>query len=164
MDFKSFLDLVIALETIDTKQSLQYFFSVLDITNCCKITPMAISYFYAHIQQGLQEIGWESPTIEDIRGEIYDMAAVNDTDGISFADVMRCGQGRIICTMLLDVTAFWQYDNRESLLQEPEDGQPSDQSPIPTALTAKSGNTLTSAVHLEDDDDDDDYYDEEEFF
>ena len=160
MDFKTFLDLVIALESLDTKQSLQYFFRILDVTNCGKITPMSISYFYSDIQKGLQEGGWDSPTVEDIRGEIYDMAGINEADGITFADMVKCGQGRTICTMLLDVTGFWQYDNRESLLQEPEDDQ---QGPVNTAAeTTRDHNTLMKGAQLEEDDDD--YYDDEEFF
>ena len=161
MDFKTFLDLVIALETLDTKQSLQYFFRILDITHCGKITPMSISYFYTDIQKGLQEGGWDAPILEDIRGEIYDMAGVNEADGITFADILKCGHGRTICTMLLDITGFWQYDNRESLLQEPEDGQ---QGPVNTAAMAGGAGNISLMKGAQLEDDDDDYYDEEEFF
>ena len=87
MDFKTFLDLVIALETLDTKQSLQYFFRILDIIHCGKITPMSISYFYTDIQKGLQEGGWDAPILEDIRGEIYDMAGVNEADALLLSAV-----------------------------------------------------------------------------
>ena len=160
MDFKAFLDLVIALETLDTKQSLQYFFRILDITRCGKITPMTISYFYTDVQKELQQAGWESPTLEDIRGEIYDIAGVNDADGITFKDLLNSGQGRTICTMLLDVTGFWQYDNRESLLQEPDGDL---EGPVNIAAAGEDKLVL-GGHHLEGDDDDDDYYDDAEFF
>jgi hypothetical protein len=56
--------------------------------------------------------------VSDIIGEIYDMAAVNEENakGITLSDLQKCGQGHTIVAMLLDVAAFWQYDNRESLV------------------------------------------------
>ena len=116
MDFKTFLDLIIALELMDTRSALHYFFRVLDVTHCDKITPMAITYFYSDVQKGLSGTGWDSPSVADIRQEIFDMAGVNDITGITLADLDKCGQGSTICAMLLDVTGFWEYDNRESLM------------------------------------------------
>jgi hypothetical protein len=49
--------------------------------------------------------------------EIFDMAGVSEKEGISLAVLERCGQGHTIVAILLDATAFWRYDNRESLLQ-----------------------------------------------
>ena len=88
--------------------------------------------------------GIDPPAEQDVCAEIFDMACVantasvnNDQRGITFEglfqfsisysstkifsmiflDLVACGQGSTILSMLVDFTAFWEYDNRESLMQ-----------------------------------------------
>jgi hypothetical protein len=86
----------------------------------------------------------DPPAEQDVCAEIFDMACVANTASVNsdqrgitfegsfqflisysstkifsyeFLDLVACGQGSTILSMLVDVTAFWQYDNRESLMQ-----------------------------------------------
>ena len=49
------------------------------------------------------------------------MVGVDAKEGITLDDLQNCRQGHIVVSLLLDVAGFWRYDNRESLLQAPED-------------------------------------------
>jgi hypothetical protein len=39
------------------------------------------------------------------------------------ADLHRCGTGGTIIGLLLDVNLFWEYENREALLQQHQQAQ-----------------------------------------
>ena len=52
--------------------------------------------------------------VEDVKDEIYDMAKPQNTYAITLNDLMQCGQGDIIISMLIDAKAFYEYDQRES--------------------------------------------------
>eukprot|EP00596_Hydrurales_sp_CCMP1899_P007168 CAMPEP_0119047896 /NCGR_PEP_ID=MMETSP1177-20130426/55670_1 /TAXON_ID=2985 /ORGANISM="Ochromonas sp, Strain CCMP1899" /LENGTH=396 /DNA_ID=CAMNT_0007023055 /DNA_START=233 /DNA_END=1423 /DNA_ORIENTATION=+ len=135
MDYKAFLDLLLALEYRATVESMSYFWRVLDLDKSGRLTPAAIKFFYADIYESLKSTGYEAPLVDNIVMEIYDILACNDPKGPSFQDLINSDQGHTVISMLLDVTGFWQYDNRESLMQQ------------------NGGNT-----ELEAEDDDDDEY------
>ena len=48
------------------------------------------------------------------------MIKPGQADKITAEDLVKCAQGDVVITMLTDVMGFWAYDNRESLLREPE--------------------------------------------
>ena len=51
MDFKSFLDFVIAMENRSTRPSMAYFFRLLDIHKRGCIGQFEIMYFFKHVRQ-----------------------------------------------------------------------------------------------------------------
>ena len=57
------------------------------------------------------------PTTQD---EIYDMVSPVDPLCITFEDLQRSKMGPTVLFMLVDVNGFWQYDHRESLMQQKE--------------------------------------------
>ena len=130
---------------------------------------MAINFFYSAIQRKLQEliVGYEAPLVVDIRVEVFDMAGVTEAGGITLADLVRCGQGHTIVSLLLNAKGFWKYDNRESLLQASDDSDSSSDIFSDTATTAFVSNAANSQQVLDDDvDTKDDYEDdyEDDFF
>jgi len=52
--------------------------------------------------------------IEDIKDELWDMAKPQSPYCITLQDLLRCGQGDTIVSMLIDAKAFYNYDQRES--------------------------------------------------
>ena len=52
--------------------------------------------------------------VEDVKDEIFDMAKPQVAAGITLQDLINCGQGDIIVSMLIDAKAFYAYDQRES--------------------------------------------------
>jgi len=52
--------------------------------------------------------------VEDVKDEIFDMAKPQVPHAITLLDMISCGQGDIIVSMLIDAKAFYDYDQRES--------------------------------------------------
>ena len=123
MDYKTFLDLVLALENKSNSQSLVYFWRVLDIEKSGRLSRSVIEYFYKDIYTCLRALGYETPTLEDIIIEINDIVSCDHPIGPCFEDLVRSNQGHTVITMLLDVHGFWAYDNRETLIQQQQQQQ-----------------------------------------
>ncbi|CAK0872297.1 unnamed protein product [Prorocentrum cordatum] len=94
MDYKTFLDFVLAMDNKNTKQAAQYFWK----TKRCDVA-----------------------SVDDVKDEIFDMVKAKDTGTITRQELLNCRQGGTVLTMLIDAAAFWRYDHRESLLMEPAD-------------------------------------------
>lgn len=52
--------------------------------------------------------------VEDVKDEIFDMSKPATPFAITLQDLLNCGQGDIIISMLIDAKAFYEYDQRES--------------------------------------------------
>lgn len=52
--------------------------------------------------------------VEDIKDEIFDMAKPEQLMAITLNDLIKCQQGDIIVSMLIDAKAFFDYDQREN--------------------------------------------------
>ena len=50
--------------------------------------------------------------VEDIKDEIFDMAKPEVSMAITLSDLLKCQQGDIIVSMLIDAKAFFDYDQR----------------------------------------------------
>lgn len=121
MDYKTFLDFVLAMENKSSPQAIQYFWKVLDIHHCDYIDHFVLTYFFRAIVRTLHSKGMESADADDVKNEIFDMIRPEDPERISLPDFMRYKQGGTVISMLTDAAAFWRYDNRETLLCEPQD-------------------------------------------
>lgn len=122
MDYKTFLDVVLAIENKTTIEALEYWWRILDIDKCGRLTKENIAYFYRGVYDILRLNKYEAPSISNVIVEIFDIVGCNDSRGPTFEDLVKSGNGHIVAFMLLDVNGFWQYDNRESLLQQPSGG------------------------------------------
>eukprot|EP00941_MAST-03F_sp_MAST-3F-sp1_P005889 g5889.t1 len=58
----------------------------------------------------------DNPSVADVTDEIFDMVQPRHSTRITFNDLLACGLGDKVVSMLTDVVAFWNYDNRENLL------------------------------------------------
>uniref|UniRef100_A0A7S2R8D6 Serine/threonine-protein phosphatase 2A regulatory subunit B'' subunit gamma n=1 Tax=Mucochytrium quahogii TaxID=96639 RepID=A0A7S2R8D6_9STRA len=123
MDYKTFLDFVLAMETKKSAQSLAYFFRLLDIKKSGYLDRFTINYFFREIVQRLRELdggasGGDTVQVDDVTDEIFDMCKPAHPARISLQDLIECGVGDTIVTMLTDLSGFWAYDNREHLIAE----------------------------------------------
>ena len=116
MDYKTFLDLYLALEYKSTVEAMTYFWRILDIDKCGKLTPTSIKYFYTDIYTSLRATGYEAPAVDNVIVEVYDILGCNSDP--TFEEFISSDQGHVVISMLLDVNGFWQYDNRESLMHQ----------------------------------------------
>ena len=116
MDYKTFLDFVLAMENKKSPQALAYFWKILDVYGKGAIDSFIINMFF---KQVLQKLGEKDPEaeknfqIEDIKDEIFDMAKPEMDKGITLEDLINSGQGDMIVSILIDAKAFFDYDQRE---------------------------------------------------
>eukprot|EP00903_Cladosiphon_okamuranus_P019399 g17836.t1 len=115
MDYKTFLDFVLAMENKQTRQAMHYFWRVLDAHGEGRLTVTNINLFVRDVTRALREGGFETPNTEDVKDEIFDMVKPADPAFITLADLLLSGAGHTVVSMLVDVNGFWTYDNRESL-------------------------------------------------
>jgi len=118
MDFKGFLDLVLALENKTAAQSMTYFWNIINVDKTGRLSPHNILYFYKEIYSSLKEHGCDAPEPTGVVFEIFDILSCQNQDGPTLKELIKSGQGHVVLSMLLDVTGFWQYDNRENLIAQ----------------------------------------------
>lgn len=123
MDYKGFVNLLLALENPTTPASIKYFWKVLDFDRSGRLTPMKIKYFYQDVYQSLMG-NYDAPSATHVVVEVFDILACNSDEGATLNDFLASKQGHVVISMLLDVNGFWRYDNRESLVGTEDDDGP----------------------------------------
>jgi Ca2+-binding EF-hand superfamily protein len=118
MDYKAFLDFVLAMQNKDTPQGLAYFWRLLDIDQCGYLTAAHITYFFKSVIEQMVANGYDPVRSEDIVNEIFDMVRPKDPDRITLRDLVHCGVGDVVVSILTDMHSFWTYDNREMLIAQ----------------------------------------------
>ncbi|KAI0231719.1 Serine/threonine-protein phosphatase 2A regulatory subunit B'' subunit gamma [Lamellibrachia satsuma] len=118
MDYKTYLDFVLALENRKEPQALQYLFRLLDVQKKGHLNIFDINYFFRAIQGQMRSHGQEPVAFDDVKNEIFDMVKPTDPLRITLQDLLRCGQGDTVTSILIDLNSFWTYENREVLVVE----------------------------------------------
>eukprot|EP00931_Biecheleriopsis_adriatica_P110746 TRINITY_DN85040_c0_g1_i1.p1 TRINITY_DN85040_c0_g1~~TRINITY_DN85040_c0_g1_i1.p1 ORF type:complete len:473 (+),score=137.82 TRINITY_DN85040_c0_g1_i1:113-1531(+) len=121
MDYKTFLDFVLAMENKNSQQAIQYFWKLIDIHHRGRIDGFVINYFFRAILKLLQAKSPDIASVDDVKDEIFDMVKSKKPGVITLEDLIECRQGGTVLSMLIDAAAFWRYDNRESLMMEQDD-------------------------------------------
>ena len=121
MDYKTYLDFVLAMENKSDPQSLQYLFRVLDTRHEGYLSVYSLNYYFREIQEEMKKHGQEPVQFEDVKDEIFDMVAPGDPLRITLADLIRSGQGETVVQILTDLNGFWSYENREVLAADNND-------------------------------------------
>lgn len=121
MDYKTYLDFVLALENQKEPQALHYFFKILDIDNKGYLTVFTLNYFFRSIQDQMRHHNQEPVNFEDVKDEIFDMVKPADPSKITLQDLINSGQGDVVVSILIDLNGFWTYENREMLVPDQSD-------------------------------------------
>ncbi|XP_074645299.1 serine/threonine-protein phosphatase 2A regulatory subunit B'' subunit gamma-like isoform X2 [Tubulanus polymorphus] len=121
MDYKTYLDFVLALENRKEPQALQYLFRILDVQNRGYLNVFALNYFFRSIQEQMRAHGQEPVSFIDVKDEIFDMVKPADPLKIALLDLINSGQGDTVVSILIDLNGFWTYENREVLVAEAPD-------------------------------------------
>ena len=117
IDYKSYLDFVLATTYKGTTEALAYFLRLLSIQRKGGITAFDLCYFFRAVIDKFDEVGEEANcTVEDVKDEIFDMVKPADKSVITLRDLENCKVGDTVVGMLTDMHAFWQYDRREQLM------------------------------------------------
>ena len=124
IDYKSYLDFVLATTYKGTSEALAYFMRLLDVQRAGGLTAFDVCYFFRAVVEKFDEFGEEANcTVEDVKDEIYDMVKPADPTLITLRDLEACKVGDTVVGMLTDMHAFWQYDRREQLMDHGGGGE-----------------------------------------
>ncbi|XP_053669743.1 serine/threonine-protein phosphatase 2A regulatory subunit B'' subunit gamma-like [Anopheles nili] len=116
MDYKTYLDFVLALENRAEPQSLHYLFRILDVEHKGYLTAFTLNYFFKGIQEELSAHRAEPINFDDVKDEIFDMVKPADPTRITLKDLISCGHGETVVSILIEFHKFWAYENREVMV------------------------------------------------
>lgn len=89
MDYKTFLDFVLALDNRHEPQSLHYLFRILDVQHQGYLTAQTLHYFFKGIQEQIRAVKAEAVNFEDLKDEIFDMVKPKDPYKITLQDLIN---------------------------------------------------------------------------
>ena len=78
MDYKTFLDFVLAMENKKTKEGLRYFWRLITLPSRPYLDSYAINFFFRDITRTLIENNIEPANAMDVKDEIFDMVKVRE--------------------------------------------------------------------------------------
>ena len=114
MDYKNFLDFVLAMENKKSPQSLQYFWRIIDVNHKGAIDTFVINMFFRAVIDKLSLRLQNDYKVDDLKDELFDMAKPAMEKCIQLEDLIKCGQGDTIIKILVDAKGFYDYDQRET--------------------------------------------------
>ena len=96
MDYKCFLDFVLAFENRSSESALLYLWRILDINKDGLLTPSTIRLFFRDISAILLSTGYDAcPSAADVEIEVRDMVGggIDIGTGVTLKQIMKSGQG-----------------------------------------------------------------------
>jgi len=118
MDYKTYLDFVLALENRKEPQALNYFFKILDVKHQGFLNTFCLNYFFRDILKQMEKLSQDPVRFEDVKDEIFDMVRPKDPLRIKLDDLIHCCNGDTVVSILIDLNGFWNYENREVLASD----------------------------------------------
>nr|CAD7427343.1 unnamed protein product [Timema monikensis] len=83
-----------------------------------------VEYCSRAIQEQMRVHGQEPILFEDVKDEVFDMVKPANPAWITLQDLVNCGQGDTVVTILIDLNGFWTYENREAMAADTGDPAP----------------------------------------
>lgn len=116
MDYKTYLDFVLAMRNKNCPQGLDYFWKILDIRQQGYLTVSTMNFFFQAVVDRLRLAQQEAPNTMDVVGsEIFDMVAPASPHHITHSDLLRSQTAGTVVTILINVLGFMKHESREPL-------------------------------------------------
>ena len=106
MDYKTYLDFVLALENRKEPQALNYFFKILDVKHQGFLNTFCLNYFFRDILKQMEKLSQDPVRFEDVKDEIFDMVRPKDPLRIKLDDLIHCCNGDTVVSILIDLNGF----------------------------------------------------------
>jgi hypothetical protein len=119
LDFRAFLDLVFATTEPAAPRSVRWLFAVLDTSQAGRLSPADVRLFFRGVQGALRAMGADAPKDADLCTEMVDLVHPAHPPFITPDDLLASHLGFLFLTALIDVNAFWAYENRQKLPFKP---------------------------------------------
>lgn len=113
LDFRKFVDFVIAVEFLPACQRPLFFWNILDIEGCGVLRPVHVNSFFRETHSKLVEAGLEMPSRETVVQEVFDLIPTAEPLCITREEFVKAPQAGLFVALLIDCLSFWAYENRE---------------------------------------------------
>ena len=116
VDYKGYLDFVLAAEGRNTLPGMRYVFQALDRGHKGYMSLQDVAWAFKGINEAMQRSGEDAVPIKYIVTELTDMVGPQDPSRVYMSDLLACKMGPTFLHVLTDVRGFWLYSNREMLM------------------------------------------------
>lgn len=88
MDYKTYLDFVLALENRAEPQSIAFLFRIIDLSGRGRLCCQTLEYYFTAVQARLGD-GSDVPRFCDVLSEVFDMVRPQNPDFITLDDLLK---------------------------------------------------------------------------
>ena len=113
IDFKQFIDFVLAMENRKEPASIQFIWRAIDVYHKNAVDTFVINMFYRAVVKKLINRDKGEYRIDDIKDEIWDMIKPKNPNYITLEDVLKSSYRDLVLSLLIDAKAFYQHDQKE---------------------------------------------------
>ena len=113
IDFKQFIDFVLAMENRKDPASIHYIWRAIDVYHKNAVDTFIINMFFKGVAKKLFNRNIGEYKIDDLKDEIWDMIKPKHQNYITLQDVLASPYGDIVLSLLIDAKSFFYYDKRE---------------------------------------------------
>ncbi|RNF06999.1 protein phosphatase 2 (formerly 2A), regulatory subunit B [Trypanosoma rangeli] len=113
LDFRKFVDFVVAVEFLPSCQKPLFFWNILDIEGSGYLKPVHVNHFFRETHAKLVAAGLEVPSRETVVQEAFDLISTAEPLCISREEFINAPQAGLFVALLIDCLSFWTYENRE---------------------------------------------------
>lgn len=113
MDYRKFVDFVIAVELLPQCSRPHFFWNILDLEGTGVVTPMIVNQFFRETHAKLEAAGLDVPSRETVVQEVFDLIEKAEPLRITRDEFVSSSQAGLFVGLLIDCLSFWTYENRE---------------------------------------------------
>ncbi|KAH9598800.1 hypothetical protein LSM04_001714 [Trypanosoma melophagium] len=113
LDFRKFVDFVIAVEFLPQCQRPLFFWNILDIEGNGVLSPVHVNYFFRETHSKLVGAGLEVPSRETVVQEAFDLIPTAEPLRITREEFINAPQAGLFVALIIDCLSFWTYEIRE---------------------------------------------------
>lgn len=114
MDFREFVDFVIALEILPQCPRPLYFWNIFDLEHKGVLTPMTVNSFFRETHGKVKEVVPTIPPREILIPEFFDMISTAQPLCITRKEFVEAPQAGLFSSIIIDCLSFWAYENRSA--------------------------------------------------
>ena len=118
IDFKQFIDFVLAMENRKHPASIQFIWRAIDVYHKNAVDTFVINMFYRAVIKKLANRGKDDYRVDDIKDEIWDMISPKNPNYFTLQDVLASPYSDLVLWLLIDARAFYMHDQKEFQMVE----------------------------------------------
>lgn len=113
MDFRKFVDFVIAMEMLPQCSRPLFFWNILDLDRSGVLTPMKVNMFFRETHAKVAAtVAASTPARETVLQELFDLIPTAEPLLITRKEFIEAPQAGLFTAIAIDCLSFWGYENR----------------------------------------------------